>query len=1154
MEVLSASPLRVASILWQPMRGVYILTVVCKATYALLPTASILADVQDDPSEGDDYWDDDERRSLSSASDLVPFKQGADVHLIGYAYAPPDHPGGPVLTRLVVGDGLVDKSIEVHGDRAWTADGRLLEESRFSRVALRWERAAGGPGTPNPVGIPANLAPDHRNLRQVPNLQPPGLRLRAPGEVIPPVGYGPIAPIWPERIARLRKHASTWNHRSWNDAPLPVDIDKSFFNAAPSDQRLEQIQGDEQLVLEGLHPHFPRLTTRLRLVTPRAQVERKGVSDKDVQLRCDTLAIDTNRGVCSLTWRGWVPLASAEEPGRVVVTCVMGASPPLAAEPPRKDDDRGEGTVALSAARSAGAALVPVLPFVESLTGTTASPGAASAGPKPQDSAPPPRMSGLPFVESRPPAPLPAAESRPPAPPPAANRPAAPPPPAASRPAAPPPAAESRPAAPPPPAASRPAAPPPSPSKNALFFDDDEGTVQVTPAKARRATLVLNADGSSGTIHVPALPFVESPLVESPLVESPPPSAESRPGPASASPVDAGALDEDTDIEEDLLTLEDDPAIVHAAPEKMRRATLVPSDAERAAPPAPALPFADSTPPRATEPPPPPAPFEEDTRTVDDEPSTMAATPEKLRRATLPFVQIALAAASPSALADPLTQTLRGTSRLRDATSAQPSTVEARTPGSPETQLPALAALMAEMRAPVLTPSAAQAQSPGLAPAPAQTQSPGLAPAPAPAQTQSPGLAPPAAPPQSPVLSSSAASPQARGMVLSAAQPQGPGLGLSLAQPPAPEQPPAAPPPAQQPLSAQPSSDAAQPPALAPPATQPVQGPARMSPVAQVPRPSQRPPSFAATLPAPPPLPASAPGTAPAQSPAPHPALRAPSSPSQPHPALRAPSSPSQPHPALRAPSSPPQPHPALRAPSSPPQPVLRSPSSPPQLQPPPHHPLPGEISAPGRPSLPAETLAPALAPLPAAPPMIGPLAAWKAPDADRPTSAPPAGTAPATSLSPSPSPAVLDLDPADVSIERFAAISAEIAEQRAPRAAVLDAHALTEGSWTAIERHWTGAIREAAGRGDHGLQAESDRAYVTAVEGFRGPITGDEHARIVASLAQGQTNPVLDALRIQRPALMPILRSWTKRVAADRSAASAATAALAALGTKPTP
>ncbi|MDI1451373.1 DUF2169 domain-containing protein [Polyangium sp. 6x1] len=671
IEVVSACPLRVGSILWQPREGAYVLTVVCKATFALAPEVSLLAEEQDDPNEHDEYWDDDERRSLSAASDLAPFKRGVDILLVGHAYAPHASPSGPFFARLVVGD-VLDKTIEVHGERAWTPDGRLLEEPPSGRVALRWERAAGGPGTANPVGVPPNAPPDHRHLRRVPNFGPPGHGPSRPTDVIPPVGFGPIAPTWPDRQNQRPRQATGWDHHRLGEWPLPAGLDASFFNTAPPDQRVTELVGDERISLTNLHPHFPALSTRLRLLKPRALVQKSG-APAELRFRCDTLFLDTNRGICSLTWRGALPLASPSEEGCVVVTT--------------EESDR-------------------------QLSG-----------------------SGAP------------------------------------------------------------------------------GTVQLDWRSSQQASAF------------PALPF------------------------ASGDAADAEAIG---------LSLED--------------TTSLPSEPARVDPAA-ALPFVKAPPPvlGAALPAPPPAP------------------------ALLPFEP-------PS----PLEETIK------------------------------------------LSP-----------------------------------------------------------------------------------------------------------------------GPARVDPAAALP--FVKPPLavLGAALPAPPPPPS---------------------------------------RPPVRPPSSVPPPAPALH------------------FEPPPaSRPPPPDLVAPG---------------LPAAPPMIGPLATLRDPGSSEilPPPAPPAPVASA------PEP---EIDPATVSMERFATISAEIAEKRDPRADILRRNELTERSFAAIEHRFSRELTDEASRGEHDERAKYDRAYVAAVEGFRGPIKPEEYARIMASLVKGQANAVLDELKIQRPALMPILRSWAKNAAGDAGGPGGALGAL---------
>ena len=64
MELVSVSPLRVASVLWQKGTASWVLTVICKATFDLGPGESPLAADQEAPNEADDHWNDDVSRSL----------------------------------------------------------------------------------------------------------------------------------------------------------------------------------------------------------------------------------------------------------------------------------------------------------------------------------------------------------------------------------------------------------------------------------------------------------------------------------------------------------------------------------------------------------------------------------------------------------------------------------------------------------------------------------------------------------------------------------------------------------------------------------------------------------------------------------------------------------------------------------------------------------------------------------------------------------------------------------------------------------------------------------------------------------------------------------------------------------------------------------
>jgi hypothetical protein len=308
MDVHSVGPVRTGSCVWQ-QRGNFILTVVCKTTYWLRPNEAVIAPEQEALNEADDHWDDDPNRSVRAPSDMMPTKMRPEVTLVGYAYAPNKQLVRSLVARLIVGD--MDKSIEVFCDRTFLPDGSLQEGQRFSRMRLTWERAGGGPQTNNPVGMRME-ARDSYGRRAVPNLQPLGMHISNVDEFVPPVGFGPIAANWPSRADLIAR------------APQAIaegleGPSAAYYNAAPGDQLLSVLRENERIVLENLHPEHPRLVTNLPGFRPAVFVDRGRGPAQRVPPRADSLWIDTDRGIATLTWRAQIPLSHRDEPGRVLI-------------------------------------------------------------------------------------------------------------------------------------------------------------------------------------------------------------------------------------------------------------------------------------------------------------------------------------------------------------------------------------------------------------------------------------------------------------------------------------------------------------------------------------------------------------------------------------------------------------------------------------------------------------------------------------------------------------------------------------------------------------------------------------------------------------------------------------------------------------------
>lgn len=301
--------MRAVAVVWRPAETIVL---ICKATYDLEPVTCPLSAEQDDPTEIDSTWDDDPARSLAHASDFVPVKERADVVLVGYAYAPGRKKVRSLTCRLCIG--VIDKSIEVFPDRFFMHGGDLREGQAFERMPLRYERAAGGPDTWNPVGIPHDVGPSSRGMLPLPNLQPPGIHVDSKEVFIAPVGYGPIAPAWPSRQEKLSSAVRGFQHEQWHEAAPHEGVNAGFWSFAPWDQQIEELRPDEPIILENLHPDHARLSTRLPGVKPRAMVD----GGAEIELRADTLWIDTDRLVCNVTWRGQLRYSPSAPPKIIV--------------------------------------------------------------------------------------------------------------------------------------------------------------------------------------------------------------------------------------------------------------------------------------------------------------------------------------------------------------------------------------------------------------------------------------------------------------------------------------------------------------------------------------------------------------------------------------------------------------------------------------------------------------------------------------------------------------------------------------------------------------------------------------------------------------------------------------------------------------------
>jgi len=269
-------------------------TCVLKSTFAFVSGAPMNPVSPEEIVRVEAHHRDNPTRSVRATSDMVPHLPAVDVVLTGHAFAPEGTTVTRQNVRLAVfhGHALLDKTLHVYGDRS----GGTIEP--FDRIPLVYERALGGIGfRPNPYGT-----------GKQPGSAPPNIVYPTDGSVV--AGFGPLS-----RGLAARKSKLGSLPLSALDKPipeLPDDFDWRYFHAAPQDQQIPALVGNEWIVLEGMHPRQPRISSRLP--TARALVTLFGLDPREpdaprVQpMRLDILRIDADVLRCSLVFRAVVRL------------------------------------------------------------------------------------------------------------------------------------------------------------------------------------------------------------------------------------------------------------------------------------------------------------------------------------------------------------------------------------------------------------------------------------------------------------------------------------------------------------------------------------------------------------------------------------------------------------------------------------------------------------------------------------------------------------------------------------------------------------------------------------------------------------------------------------------------------------------------------
>jgi hypothetical protein len=299
--VVAAGAVTAAGMLFR-FRGALQVTVIAKATFAFAEDTAMARAAPQEIFREEVYHAKSPGRSIRYSSDLVPYLNRTDVLFTGHAY-PPSAPAEALPLRLGVFQGtqaVVNKTLVVRCPGG------------FQQVEVAYEQSYGGLGwADNPLGIGA----DSRKGEPV---------LFSPRDPRAPAAFAPISRAWPARKRLLGALPQSALRGEVMD--LPDDFAWEYFQAAPPDQRADFLRGDEWIVMDGLQPDGRRLRMRLPEVRGHARVHGLSPAQpglvQPLELHADTLRIDGDEQLCSVTFRGTFPVA--DEAAAFAIRVVAG--------------------------------------------------------------------------------------------------------------------------------------------------------------------------------------------------------------------------------------------------------------------------------------------------------------------------------------------------------------------------------------------------------------------------------------------------------------------------------------------------------------------------------------------------------------------------------------------------------------------------------------------------------------------------------------------------------------------------------------------------------------------------------------------------------------------------------------------------------------
>jgi len=248
--------------------------------------------------------------------DMFMPKQKGEFLAAGKFFSPGGKPVRAGSVRISVGS--KSKTLHVFGDRCWIKKAGLVsgisDPQPMTEMEITYVNAFGGPGyKQNPLGK-GTEDQSSEDLIPLPNIEYPDQLIGSPSDRSQPSGFGPLGLDWQQRSVKLGTYDRKWLETRW--PWFPEDMDWTYFNAAQEDQHITgYFTGDENVVIENMHPERPAITTSLPKRRIRCFIRQGEKGDevfKELKTRLDTVWLFPEYETGVVIWRATVRVQDDE--------------------------------------------------------------------------------------------------------------------------------------------------------------------------------------------------------------------------------------------------------------------------------------------------------------------------------------------------------------------------------------------------------------------------------------------------------------------------------------------------------------------------------------------------------------------------------------------------------------------------------------------------------------------------------------------------------------------------------------------------------------------------------------------------------------------------------------------------------------------------